>query len=85
MVETTISQIKAGTFFTLKPIEEPKESKCTSAMNTIAAQRNTRLTSLKTSATSASSRATRRFTSTSISNDADTIHRPNGDLRRVYV
>lgn len=26
MVETTIRQIKAGTFFTLKPIEEPKES-----------------------------------------------------------
>lgn len=26
MVETTISQIKAGTLFTLKPIEEPKES-----------------------------------------------------------
>lgn len=25
MLETTISQIKVGTFFTLKPIEEPKE------------------------------------------------------------
>lgn len=26
MVETTISQIKKDTFFTLKPVEEPKES-----------------------------------------------------------
>ena len=26
MVETTIRQIKKGTFFTLKPIEKPKES-----------------------------------------------------------
>lgn len=65
MEKTTIKQLKRDQFFTLNPVEEPKESQVWVRGDYDRSTRSTSAASLKTSVTSESSKVTRWYIPTS--------------------